>query len=234
MIACACFSVNWKARDQRFARFLRRFRRANQPDHFVQVIQRLLEAEQNVLAIPRLAQFVLGPPPHHFDPVIDEVLEHVDQPEFARLPVDDREHDDAEPDLQLRVLVQVVENHLGLLAALQFEDDPHAVAIALVANVADAFQLLLVDQRARRFDQPRLCSPGTESRVTMICSRSLPIFSIAALARSFNWPRPADEGVQDPLPPQNEAARREVRTLHEFHDLRQVAPSDAGSGESWR
>ena len=75
-------------------------------------------------------------------------LMHVEQAQLARLAVDDRQHDDAEADLQLRVLVEVVEDHLGLLAALQLEHDAHAVAVALVADVADAFDLLLVDQRA--------------------------------------------------------------------------------------
>ena len=79
-----------------------------------------------------------------------------DQAELARLSVDDRQHDDAEADLQLRLLVQVVENHLGLFAALQLEDDAHAVAVALIANVGNAFDLLFVDQRGDVFDQLRL------------------------------------------------------------------------------
>ena len=60
-------------------------------------------------------------------------LMHVDQAQLARLAVDDGQHDHAEADLQLRVLVEVVEHHLGLLAALQLEDDAHAVAVAFVA-----------------------------------------------------------------------------------------------------
>ena len=66
-------------------------------------------------------------------------LMHLHQAQLARLPVDDGEHDDAEADLQLRVLVEVVEHHFGLLAALQLEDDAHAVAVAFVADVGDAF-----------------------------------------------------------------------------------------------
>ncbi len=116
------------------------------------MIQRLLESEQNVLAVARLAQLVLRPPPHHFDAMVDEELQHIDKAQLARLSVDDREHDDPEPDLQLRVLVQVVEHNLRLFAALQLEHDPHAFAVALVANVADPFQFFLVDECARRFD----------------------------------------------------------------------------------
>ena len=147
MMACACFSVNWKAAISDSRASLGACDCADQADHFVQVVQRLLEAEQDVLALARLAQFELGAPADHFDAVIDEELDAVEQPEFARLAVDDGQHDDAEADLQLRVLIEVVEHHLGLLAALQFEHDAHAVAIALVANIADAFDLLFVDQR---------------------------------------------------------------------------------------
>ena len=68
-------------------------------------------------------------------------LMHVDQAELARLAVDDRQHDHAEADLKLRVLIEVVEDDFGLLAALQLEDDAHAVAVAFVADVGDAFQI---------------------------------------------------------------------------------------------
>ena len=63
-------------------------------------------------------------------------LMHLHQAQLARLAVDDGEHDDAEADLQLRVLIEVVEHHLGLLAALQLDDDAHAVAVAVVQDVA--------------------------------------------------------------------------------------------------
>ena len=46
-----------------------------------------------------------------------------------RPAADDRQHDDAERGLQLGVLVEVVEDDLGHLAALQFDDDPHPVAV---------------------------------------------------------------------------------------------------------
>ena len=71
------------------------------------------------------------------------------KPELARLAVDDGQHDDAEVDLQLRVLVQIVQHDFGVLAALQLDDDAHAVAVALVADIGDAFELLLVDQSRR-------------------------------------------------------------------------------------
>ena len=71
------------------------------------------------------------------------------QRQHARPAADDRQHDDAERRLQLRVLVEVVEDHLGLLAALQLDDDPHAVAVRLVAQIGDALDRLLAHAAPR-------------------------------------------------------------------------------------
>ena len=164
MMACACFSLNSKRAISVSRASRGDLGGADQPDHFVQVVERLLEAEQQVLALARLAQFEFGAAPDHFHAVVDEALDVGDQAQLARLPVDDGQHDDAEADLQLRVLVEVVEDDLGLLAALQFEDDAHAVAVALVADVGDAFELLLVHQRGGLLDQARLVHLVRESR----------------------------------------------------------------------
>ena len=100
---------------------------------------------------------ILGAPADHFHAVLDEVLDDVDQAQLARLPVDDRKHDHAEAGLKLGVLVEVVEHHLGLLAALELENDAHAVAVALVADVADALDALLVDRRRGLLDELATC-----------------------------------------------------------------------------
>ena len=51
------------------------------------------------------------------------------------------------------MLIQVVEHYFGLLAALEFEHDAHAVAVALVADFGNAFEFLFVDQAGAVFDQ---------------------------------------------------------------------------------
>ena len=176
MMAWACFSVSWVSGSVapaaiRYARSKRNcvdaatsasrasfgdLGSADQPDHFVDVVERQTEAEQDVLALAGFAQFVIGTPANDVGAMLDEVLDGRDQAQLARLAVDDREIDDAEADLQLRVLVEVVENDVGLFAALQLEDDAHAVAVALVANFRNAFDLFLVHQRGGVFDEPRL------------------------------------------------------------------------------
>ena len=210
------------------------FDAADQADHFVDIVQRQPEAEQDMLALAGLAQFVIGAAADHIGAVLDEVLDGLDQAQFARLAVDDRKLDDAEADLQLRVLVEVVENDLGLLAALQFEDDAHAVAIALIANFRDAFDLLLVDQRGGVFDQARFVDLVRNLGDDDVLAVPLPIGSMSALARILQAAAAGAEGVENSLAAEDEAAGGEIRTLHDFHDLRRAAFRDGGSAGWWR
>ena len=92
----------------------------------------------------------------NIDAVIDEVLNRLDQPHFLGLVVHHRQQDHAEVFLHLRVLEKLVEHDLRFGAALQFDHDAHAVAIALVANVGDVFDGLVVDQLGHALDQVAL------------------------------------------------------------------------------
>ena len=151
-------------RHQRGLRLRRRRRRLDQRDDLVDVRQRDGEAFQDVAALARLAQLEARAAHDDFAPVREEVLEELLEVEQARLAVDQRDHVHAEAVLQLRQLVQVVEDDLGNFAALQLDDDAHAGLVGLVAQVGDALELLLADQLAdaRRAGSP--CSPGRGSR----------------------------------------------------------------------
>ena len=54
------------------------------------------------------------------------------------------------------MLVEVVEHDLGHFAALQLDDDAHAVAIGFVAQIGDALDGLLAHQLGDLLEQPRL------------------------------------------------------------------------------
>ena len=87
-----------------------------------------------------------------------EGLEHLLERQQLRLAVDQRDHVDAEHRLERRLRVEVVEHHLGVLAAAQLDDDAHAVLVGLVAQTVarDAFDVLLADEVRDAFDEPRL------------------------------------------------------------------------------
>ena len=99
-----------------------------------------------------------------FDAVIDEVLDGLDQAHFAGLSVDHRQQDHGKTFLHGSVFVELVENDLRLGAALEFDDDAHAVAIAFVAHVGDVFDFLVVDQLRDALDENGLCLPDKEFR----------------------------------------------------------------------
>ena len=80
----------------------------------------------------------------------------LEQAEHLRPAGDDRQRDDAERLLQLRLLEQVVQHHLADFAALELDHDPHAVAIGLVAQIGNAFERLVAHQFGDALEQPRL------------------------------------------------------------------------------
>ena len=75
-----------------------------------------------------------------------ETLQHLAQIQQTGLAVDQGHHVHAERVLQLRRLVQVIEHNLRDFAALELDHDTHPGLIRLVPNIADPFELLLVDQ----------------------------------------------------------------------------------------
>ena len=114
-IACDWTCDSLKLRHQAVARFGRVLRPANQLDDLVEVIERDLQAFEDVRARFGLAQLELGAAPDDFAAELDEVLDDLEQAQHPRTAADDREHDDAERRLQLRVLVEVVEHDLRQL-----------------------------------------------------------------------------------------------------------------------
>ena len=72
------------------------------------------------------------------------------------LVVVQRHHVDAERGLHLGVLVEIVQHNLAGLAALDLDDDAHAVLVGLIAQGADALDLLLFDQLGDLLDQASL------------------------------------------------------------------------------
>ena len=91
-------------------------------------------------------QVEAGPAGHHVLLVLQVVIEHVLEVQHPGLAVHQSQQDGAEGVLQGGVLVQVVEDHLGVHVPLQLDDDAGALPIGLVPKVRDALDLLLLDQ----------------------------------------------------------------------------------------
>ena len=85
-----------------------------------------------------LCELVLRAPRDDILLVADVVTEDLFEVHDDGLAVDEGEHDDAEAVLQLRVLVQLVEDDVRRAVAAQLDDDAHAAAVGLVAQICDA------------------------------------------------------------------------------------------------
>ncbi len=141
------------ARQQRDLGFGGRRRALDGRDHLVDVRQRDGEALEDVGSLARLAQVVHRAPRDHFAPVPQERFEHFLERQELRLAVLQGDHVDAEHRLHRRLRVQVVEHDVGHFALLELDHDPHAVLVGLVAQLADAVDVLVAHQLGNALEQ---------------------------------------------------------------------------------
>ena len=99
------------------------------------MIERDLQPFQDVAARFGFAELELRPSTNDLATELDEVVEDLEERQHLRPATDNRQHVDAERRLQLRVLVEIVENDLANFTALQVDDDAKAIAIGFVADV---------------------------------------------------------------------------------------------------
>ncbi len=126
---------------------------ADDADDGVEVIDGDLEAEQGVFAVAGLAEKEGGAAADDVDAVIDEGVDRVVEREFLRLAVEDGQEDHREGLLHLGVFVELVEDDFMLRAALELDDDAHAVAVGLVADVGDVVDDFFVDDFGDALDE---------------------------------------------------------------------------------
>src|SRR5208283_653243 len=173
-----------------------------------------------MFTVARFAQQEIRTAADHVETMVDEPFDGVDEAEFARLPVDDGKHDDAEVDLHLRLLVEIVQDYFGLFATLQVEDNAHAVAVAFVADVGDAFNLLVLNQRGCVLNEAGLVylewNFRDDDRLAILAE-----FFGRCLGAQLEAAAAAREVIDDALTPEEESTRREIRARNHFDDLRQ-------------
>ena len=200
-----------RASDQRRLGFRRRRRSLDQRDDLVDVRERNGEPFEQVGAFARLAQVVYRATRDDFAPMTHERFDHFLEVEQARLAVDQRDHVDAEHRFHRRLLVEVVEDDLGVFVALQLDDDAHAVLVGLVAQLRDALDELAAHEVGDALDQPRLVhlvrqfgdDDGLAAVVVVFLDVGLGAHHDAAAARRV--------GVIDLARAVDDAGRREIR-----------------------
>src|SRR5438874_2564362 len=131
-------------------------RAADDADDHVELLDGLAQARENVRPLLRARELVPRPAGDDLAPEADERLQHFLEVDDLRAAVDEGQHDDPEARLHLRVLVELVQDDLRDLAAAQFEDDPDALPVRLVADLRDTLDLLLLHELGDLLDEGRL------------------------------------------------------------------------------
>ncbi len=169
-------------------------------------------------ALLSLGQVESGSSRHHFFPVVDEAVQALLEADRPGLPVFDGDEDRAEGHLQLRVLVELVQDHVGYLASLQFHHDPYAFLAGFVPQVGDAGDLLVVDQFRDRSDEV-----GFVDGVGYLGDDDVVLAHLAGLdaRRASDLQSSAARlvHVDDLAVAADDAARREVRSGQNGHKL---------------
>ena len=168
--------------------------------------------------VARLVEQELGAPRDDAFAELHEGGQHVAQRHQLRPAAVERDHIGAEAGLHGGEAPELVQHHVGHRVAPQFDDDAHAVAVALVAQIGDALDLLFAHEFGDALDQRRLVDLigdlGDDQR-------------LAVLAQRFRAdPRPHDDraasgrvGGADAGAAEDEAAGREIRAGQHFHQL---------------
>ncbi len=87
----------------------------------------------------------------HIHAVINEVLDRLHQPHLFGLSVHHGQENHAEAFLHLRVLEKLVQDDLRFGAAFQLDNNPHAVAPRLIANIGDIVNDFVIHQLRNAF-----------------------------------------------------------------------------------
>ena len=129
---------------------------ADDGDHVVEVIERGQVAFEDVLAVLRFVQQVRGAAADDIGAVMQEVLQRLNQAHFLGLVVGHGQENHAVALLHRRVLEELVQDDLRFRVSFQFDNDAHAGAITLVADIGNVIDDLVVHQRGNALDQAGL------------------------------------------------------------------------------
>ena len=185
---------------------------------FVNIIQCLEQALQDMRAGQTLVQVILRTPRHDVFLMFHIPVQHFAQGEHLGLTVHKRQHDHTEGILQLSVLIQIIEDHLRLRVTLEINHDAHAVTVALIADIADTIQLLLMHQFSNLFNQLGLVDAvrnlSNDDAVTAV-SQSLHF----GLGTHQDAAAAGMIGLADAAAAKDNAACREVGALDMLHQI---------------
>mmetsp|Transcript_57163 Transcript_57163/g.134546 ORF Transcript_57163/g.134546 Transcript_57163/m.134546 type:complete len:247 (+) Transcript_57163:1618-2358(+) len=196
--------------------------RTNQGNDRIELIEGQQQAQEDVVALFRLAQQIARAAFDRLNSELEEHLEHLAQREQNRLTVDQRQHVGAEIALKWGELVEIVKHHLRISIAAQLHNNAHAIAITLIANIGNTFQLLVVDHLSDAFNHRRLIRLVRQScnhhRITIRATRRLDRFDTSNPSHRHRA-APGEVSLTNSAATKNLSARGEVRSRDKSHQL---------------
>ena len=198
-------------------RLVARLRRADDRDDFVEVVDCEKEAVDDVLPRLRLLKLEARAACDDLEAVVGVAAAVVLEIQDLRAAAVDREHDCAEGGLELRVLVEVVEDDFAHRVALYVDDDPD-VLLRLVAYVAYALDHLVLDEVGHVLDHLGLVDGVGNLGDDDALAAVLLDFDLGLAANSqLAAPELVHRG--DSVVAADLRASREVRPLDELHEV---------------
>jgi hypothetical protein len=190
-------------------------RAADQGDDGVEVVEGDLEALEDVGALLGLGEVELGAAPHDLLPVEYVLVHQLAQVHHLRPVLHQGQHDRAEGHLQRGVDEELVEHDLRVGVLLELDHDAHAVAVGLVAQVADARDPPLAHQTGDLLEQARLADLERDLGRHQAHAPGTPLFDLNPRAH-LDEATPGRVAVPDALDPVDDAARGEIRSLDDL------------------
>ena len=176
------------------------------------------QTAEDMAALARLAQLIGGAAGDHFLAEGDEAGQEAQQGQLLRAATVQRQHVAAEIGLHRGETVKLVQHHLGRGIALEFDDHAHAVAVAFILHMGDAFDLLLAHLFRDLLDHRGLVH---------LIGNLLHDDGVAVLAQLLDLGLGADDDAAAPLKigfartgaAQHQAAGRKIRAGDEFDEV---------------
>ena len=187
-------------------------------DDLIETVDRLQKPIEDVCAVLRLLEVELAAPADDHAAVLDEGLQRLLEVHRPRPPAIEGEHVHGEGRLQRGEAEDLVLDRGWRARPAQLDDDPHAVAVRLVAEVRDALDAPSADEVGHALDEGglvhlvrQLVDDDLEPAV-----RGLLVVHHAA---HRDLAAPGRVGLADGLVAEDAATRREVRSAHVLHEV---------------
>ncbi len=206
------------ARHQCRARGRRIGARAYQPDYLVDIGDRNRQPDQQMRPLARLGQLIPATPKYHLLAEIHEAHQQLAQAHRTRPATIQRQHVARETDLHVGETEKLVQHHFAGSIALQLDHHPHALPVALVANIRNALDLLGAHQLRNALLQRRLVhlirQLGDDDRLAILAH----LLELATRAQNQRT-APGLERATYARAPDDQPAGRKIRRRHDRHQL---------------